>query len=324
MLRVNSFSFVRPFGWLGGAVLALLPLAASGAEIPASKAPVIPPFEVAKLGPGTWVGRFGISNCGWVELGSSVLVVDTGASNQDAANLQSEIKRSTSGKPVKWVVVSHLHGHANSGLPAFLATGTTVYVHASIAADTEAALTHMASGGKVPKVVGVKQSVVVSEGGQTVEVLAPKGAASTGVDLWIFSSEAKAAFVADLVVTGRCPSMTDGQSDPLGWVAELHRIAEKKPSVIVGSTGDTSTAVAAELAATSAYLERVYRIAKETKEKGLPEARVSSQLSAIEKVGEYCSTKADILNGLAIYRRLGKDGKLRKDPEPPAPGGVKP
>ena len=324
MLRVNSFSFVRPFGWLGGAVLALLPLAASGAEIPASKAPVIPPFEVARLGPKTWVGRFGLSNCGWIEIGSGVLVVDTGSSDQDAANLQTEIKKSTGGKPVKWIVVSHLHGHANSGLPKFLQTKPTVYVRGSIAAGTRAAMTRMASDGKAPKVVGVEQSVVVSEGGQTVEVFAPKGATSTGVDLWVFGSDSKVAFVADMVVTGRCPSMTDPESDPLSWAAELQRIAEKKPSVIVGSTGDTSTAVAAELAATSAYLERVYRIAKETKEKGLPEARVSSQLSAIEKVGEYCSTKADILNGLAIYRRLGKDGKLRKGPEPPAPGGVKP
>jgi glyoxylase-like metal-dependent hydrolase (beta-lactamase superfamily II) len=324
MLQVNPFSSLRPFAWLGGAVVAVLSLAASGAEPPASKAPVIAPFEVARLGPKTWVGRFGFSNCGWVEVGSGVLVIDTGASSQDAANLQSEIKKSTGGKPVKWIVVSHLHAHANAGLPAFLPTTATVYVRSSIAAKMEALLTRMASGGKVPTVVGVKQSAVVSEGGQTVEVLAPKGAASTGVDLWVFSSEANAAFVADMVVTGRCPSMTDPESDPLGWMAELQRIAEKKPSFIMGSAGDTSTEAAAELATTGAYLERIYRIAKDTKDKGLPEARVSSQLSAIEKVGDYCSSKIDVLNGLAIYRRLGKDGKLRKGPEPPAPGGVKP
>ncbi len=323
MRRLDLFPSVRPCAWLGGAVLALLPLTAPGAEPPESKAPVIPAFEVARLGPKAWVGRFGASNCGWVEIGSGVLVIDTGGSNQDAANLQSEIQKSTGGKPVKWIVVSHLHDHANSGLPAFLPSTATFFVHASIAADMETALTQMAGGGKVPKVVGVKQSAVVSEGGQTVEVFAPKGAASTSVDLWVFSSEAKAAFVADMVVTGHCPSMTDRESDPLGWVAELHRIAQKEPSVIVGSTGETSTAVAAELAATGAYLERVYRVAKETKEKSLPEARLSSQLSAVEKVGDYCSPKIDVLNGLAIYRRLGKDGKLKKGTEPPTPGGVK-
>ena len=319
MLRSNSIPSVRPLAWLGGAVLALLPLTAPGAEPPASKTPAIPPFEVARLGPKTWVGRFGLSNCGWIEIGSGVLVVDTGSSDQDAANLQTEIKKSTGGKPVKWIVVSHLHGHADSGLPKFLQTKPTVYVRASIAAGTRAAMTRMASDGKALKVVGVEQSVVVSEGGQTVEVFAPKGAASTGVDLWVFGSDSKVAFVADMVVTGRCPSMTDPESDPLGWAAELQRIADKNPSVIVGSVGDASTAADAELATTKAYLERIYRVAKETKEKGLPEARVSSQLSAIEKVGDYCSSKVDVLNGLAIYRRLGKDAKLRKGSEPPTP-----
>jgi glyoxylase-like metal-dependent hydrolase (beta-lactamase superfamily II) len=324
MLRSNSISSARPFAWFGAAVLALLPLTAPGAEPPASKAPVIAPFDVAKLGPKTWFGRFGLSNCGWIEIGSGVLVVDTGSSDQDAANLQAEIKKSTGGKPVKWIVVSHLHGHANSGLPRFLQTAPTIYVRASIAAGTRSKLTRMASGGKGPKVVGVEQREVVSEGGHTVEVFAPKGATSTGVDLWVFDSESKAAFVADMVVTGRCPSMIDPECDPVGWAAELKRIGEKNPSVVVGSIADPSTAAAADLAATSAYLERVYRIAKETKDKGLPEARVSSQLSTIEKVEEYCSSKIDILNGLTIYRRLGKDGKLRKGSEPPAPGGMKP
>jgi cyclase len=299
-------------------------MTASGAEPAAPKAPEIPPFEVAKLGPRTWVGRFGISNCGWIEVGSGVLVIDTGASRQDATNLQAEIKRATNGKPVKWIVLSHLHGHANSGLPAFLPTTATIYVHASIATKMESVVAGMAAGGSVPKVIGVKQGAVVTEGGQSVEVFAPKGPTSTAVDLWVFGTEAKAAFVADMLVAGRCPTMTDGESDPLGWAAELQRIADKKPAIIVGAEGDTSTGIEAEIVTTKAYLERIYRIAKETKSKGLPEARLSSQLAAVERVGDYCSTKLDVTNGLAIYRRLGADGKLSKGAPPAPPKSSKP
>ena len=304
---------------IAGALLALLPLAAAGTETPSPKAPVIPPFEVAKLGPHTWAGRFGISNCGWVEVGSGVLVIDTGASKQDAANLQAEIKTATGGKPVKWIVLTHLHPHANTGLPTFFPTATAIYIHDSLAANMEAIASRMAAGGKAPKVVGVKDSVVVTEGGQSVEVLAAKGPASTSAELWVFASGAKVAFVGDLIVTGRCPTMTDGSCDPAGWMAELQRIADKKPSIIVGSAGDISSAPEAELGTTKAYLERIYRIAKETQQKGLPEVRISSQLSTVEKVGDYCSPKVDTTNGLAIFRRMGSDGTLKMGQTPLSP-----
>jgi len=324
MRRISAVLSVRLHSLVAGAFLAVLPLAGLADQTPAPKAPAVPPFEVAKLGPRTWVGRFGTSNCGWVEIGGGVLVIDTGASKQDAANLQAEIKTSTGGKPVKWVVLTHLHSHANTGLPSFVPAATALYVHASLAANMEAVVTRMAAGGNAPKVVGVKQSAVISDGGQSVEVFASKGPASTGADLWVFASEARAAFVGDLAVTGRCPSMVDASCDPPAWMAELQRIGNKKPSVLVGSLGDTSTAADAELAATRAYLERVFRIAKETRQNGFPEVRLSSKLSTVEKVGEYCSPKADTTNGLAIYRRMGNDGILKSGPDPQPPAGVKP
>jgi glyoxylase-like metal-dependent hydrolase (beta-lactamase superfamily II) len=286
------------------------------------KAAAIPPFEVAKIGPRTWAGRFGISNCGWVELGSGVLVIDTGASEQDTANLQTEIQKTTGGKPIKWIVMTHLHGHANTGLPAFLQATATLYVHGSVVYDMEKGMARMA-GPKAPKMFGVMQSVVISDGGQSAEVFAPK-VASTGADLWVFVSGSKVAFVGDLVSTGRCPAMTDRDADPVAWGAEITKIQQMKPAVVVGSTGDTATAPEGELVTAKTYLERIYRVAKDAKEQDLPEAFVSSQLSTVQKIGDYCPASVDVLNGLAIYRRLGKDGKLQRGADQSAPRPGKP
>ena len=320
MLPVTKSSFLRLSAWSSAAALAFLALAASAAENPAPKASSIPPFEVAKVGPRTWAGRFGLSNCGWVELGTGVLVIDTGASEQDALNLQSEIKKSTEGKPVKWIVMTHRHGHSNNGLPSFLQAGATLYVHGSIESQMEATVKRIA-GQKAPMVIGVKQGAVISDGGHSVEVFASKGA-SSGFDLWVFAPDSKAAFVGDIVVAGRCPTMTDPGADPVAWGAELTRIAKKEPVLLVGSAGDTSQECEAEIAATRAYLERIYRVAKDARDRNLPEAAVSSRLAAIEKIGEYCDIKLDVANGLAIYRRLGSDGAVRK--ESPPSGGPRP
>ena len=318
MLRAKALLRVRLTLPLGAFLLSLLSPAAPAAETAGAKAPAMSPFEVAKVAGKTWIGRFGLSNCAWIDLGSGVLLVDTGASAADAANLKAEITKSVGSKPVKWIVITHLHEHANAGLPAFLSSAPTIYIRASVAANTEAALARMARGGTPPKVVGVRDTALIAEGGLSVKVFAPAGGSATAVDLWVLSSDAKVAFVGDLLTGGQCPSLLDPDSDPIGWSAELQRVGAQAPLLVQGSVGDISNGVEGEIATTRAYLERIYRITKEIKGKGLPEARVSSQLSVIEKVGDYCSTKVDVMNGLAIYKRLGPDGTLRKGaPQPP-------
>jgi glyoxylase-like metal-dependent hydrolase (beta-lactamase superfamily II) len=319
MLRVTRPVRLRLALLVGAALLGLVPLATSAATTAVDKAASIPPFEVVKIGAKTWVGRFGPSNCAWIDLGTGVFLFDTGASPADTANLQAEIKKTTGGKAVKWIVLSHMHEHANGGFPAFAAGAPTVYVRSVIAPSIQAALNRLSKSGTPAKVVGVQESAVLTEGGQTVKVFAPKGGAATGIDLWAFSTDGRVAFLGDLITAGRCPALDDPDADPVAWSLELGKVGAEKPLLVVGSTGDAAKDTEGELATTRAYLERIYRVAKETRDKGLPEARVSSQLAAVEKVGEYCSTKIDVANGLAIYRRLGADGVLRRGaPEGPA------
>ena len=51
-------------------VLAAAPAAA--AEAPTPKPPEVPAFEVAEPYPGVWYGRFGATNCSWIDTGDGV------------------------------------------------------------------------------------------------------------------------------------------------------------------------------------------------------------------------------------------------------------
>ena len=87
--------------------LALLAFVLAGgsafaAEVPKPKAPEAPPFEVAQPSPNLWYGRFGITNCSWIDTGDGVLVIDTGATALDAKNLKAEVARTTKNKPIRW------------------------------------------------------------------------------------------------------------------------------------------------------------------------------------------------------------------------------
>src|ERR1700687_2439267 len=112
-----------------------LVLAASPAfavEAPKPKAPEMPPFEVAQPYPNLWYGRFGATNCSWIDTGDGVLVVDTGANAVDAKNLKAEIARTTKDKPVRWIAMTHLHADSNNGLSSFSPTDVTIFAHAQI------------------------------------------------------------------------------------------------------------------------------------------------------------------------------------------------
>ncbi len=99
-------------------------------EAPKPKAPEMAPFEVAQPYPNSWYGRFGVTNCSWIDTGDGVLVIDTGATAADAKNLKAEIARTTKNKPIKWIAMTHLHSDSNDGFATFLPTDATLFVNA--------------------------------------------------------------------------------------------------------------------------------------------------------------------------------------------------
>jgi glyoxylase-like metal-dependent hydrolase (beta-lactamase superfamily II) len=269
----------------------------------------VPAFEVAQYDSFTWYGRFGYTNCAFVDMGDGVLVVDTGWSKQDGENLKAQIKEKTKGKPIRWIVMTQTDVDSNGGLEAFLPTDATVFVHARALDPLSRGLLGAKPGQKAPTVVGVANQLVVTAGGRRFELFAAPGGAHSSYDLVALCDDNGLAFVGDLVTVGRCPNLLNPTSDPAGWLEMLDRIRSLNPAGLVATRGEPTRIVFQELEQTRAYLDRVVAFLKEQKAKSSPEARVAAELS-LKKLGDYCPIQADNANVLALYRRIQPDGRF--------------
>jgi glyoxylase-like metal-dependent hydrolase (beta-lactamase superfamily II) len=282
----------------------------------------VPAFEVAQLNAFTWYGRFGYTNCGFIDMGDGVLVIDTGWTKQDAENLKAQIKEKTKGKPVRWIVMTQTDIDSNGGIEAFLPTDATIFVHSRAVDPLSRSVLRVMPGEKRPTVVGVVDRLVVNAGGGRLEMVASPGGAHSAYDLVAVSSNSGIAFVGDLVTSGRCPNLAGGASDPAGWKSMLDRIEELGPVGLIATRGDPIQAVREELQRTGAYLERVRSFLSEQKAKASPEARVAAELS-LKDLGTYCPGTVDNANVLALFRRLRPDGTFAP-PAELAPAPTKP
>lgn len=313
-------------------LLSLAALLVSGAAFSQTMgqapAPGEKPFEVAPINPYTWFGRFGLTNCSWVDMGDGVLLVDAGGTAVDAGNLAAQIKETTGGKPIKWIVLTHLHGDSNTGLTALMPTDATLFVNAKVAGSLPKALKG-ASGSKPVNVIGVSDRLVLTNGERSVTLAVPKGGAHTDHDLFAVTN-AGVAFVGDLVTPARCPMTSDPNCDPKGWLDALVSLESLHPAVLLPTRGNGATTPEVEMGRTRDYLNRLLSLLGEYRRKGFEEARVTSSLS-LKKDEAYCPFQLDTYNALAIYRRMSPDGSVTgiaptdkaKAPAPKAPARPK-
>ena len=288
-------------------------LAGQGPGAPAPTKPGVKPFEVAPLDPATWYGRFGYTNCAWVDLGDGVLVIDTGGTAEDAKNLLAEIARTTKGKPVRWIAMTHLHSDSNDGFSSFLPTDATVFVNARASGQFAPLVTK--PGGKTPHVVGVGDRITLLSGAQALEIGVPPGSAHTDYDLYVFSVRSRIAFVGDLVTTDHCPMMSDAGTDPKGWLKALDRLDSLGAEILVPTRGNATKTPGLEIAQTRKYVSTMQDFLALKKKENAPEARVTGELTTM-KFGEYCPRELAALNALSIYRRMAPDGTIKSAAAP--------
>jgi glyoxylase-like metal-dependent hydrolase (beta-lactamase superfamily II) len=311
MNRSFLFMFAAP-----ALVLAARPVYA--VEAPKPKPPEMPSFEVAKPfeKENLWYGRFGATNCSWIDTGDGVLVVDTGATAADAKNLKAEIARATKNHPVRWIAMTHLHSDSNDGFTTFLPTDATIFVNAR----AMGALAGAIAQGKAPQVVGISDHIALVAGGRVFEIGAPAKNAHTAFDLYVFDVATRTVFTGDLVTPDRCPMLSDPDSDLKGWIAALDRLDTLGAEGLVPTRGNPRVGAAPEIEKTRRYLTSLLAFLVEKRKQNAPEARVSGELAA-EKLADYCPRELSALNALSVYRRLLSDGTTQPGSaaEKPAP-----
>lgn len=204
----------------------------------------------------------GIANIGFIIGRDAVLVTDPGGSLSDGRWLRSEIKKRTE-RPIKHVVVTHVHPDHCFGAAAFKEDMPAIIGHHKLRAALQARgefyrqrLVEILGPQEVGHVVLPTQEVDGDgseiELGHRVIRLTAHGIAHTDCDLSLIDSTTGLLFAGDLLFVGRVPSL-DGSL--LGWLDETQRLRSLGATRAVPGHGPALVEPVAAFADLKRYLE---------------------------------------------------------------------
>ncbi len=197
------------------------------------------PLPMAQVAPGVYVhagvpedasatNDDAIANVGFIVGGAAVMVIDPGGSAVEGRALREAIEASTD-KPIRYVVLTHVHPDHIFGAAAFEPDKPVFIGHArlpgALAArgeyyrrNLERSLGDRAAGSEVivPSLL-VSDFLVIDLGDREVEIRA-HGPAHTDNDLTVLDRPTRTLFASDLLFVERIP-VIDGSL--LGWLKEL-------------------------------------------------------------------------------------------------------
>lgn len=201
-----------------------------------------------------------ICNTGFIIGREGVLVTDGGGSLADGQWLRGEIKKRTQ-KPIRWVVISHVHPDHTFGAGAFVEDKPVFIGHAKLSASMDARgefyrkrLEELLGADKTGQMVKPTHTVAnfdTLDIGDRVITFQAHGAAHTDCDLSMFDSQSGILLPADLLFVNRIPSI-DGSL--LGWLKELDRLEATKAEYAVPGHGPTKVRLADAVQPLRTYL----------------------------------------------------------------------
>lgn len=171
-----------------------------------------------------------IANIGFIVGRDAVLVTDSGGSFVDGERLRAAIKTKTD-KPIRYVVISHVHPDHAFGAGAFRQDNPIFIGHARLAAALEARAAYYRKrleellgannvGDVVLPTMSVEKRAEIDLGDRTIAFTA-HGIAHTDCDLSMLDRTTGVLLPADLLFARRVPSL-DGSL--LGWLREVEAL----------------------------------------------------------------------------------------------------
>lgn len=267
-------------GRLGAVGLAFWLLAAAsagGAE----------PLPVAEVAPGIYVhageqaeasteNDGAIANIGFIVGEDAVMVVDTGGSAAEGERLRAAIRRVTE-RPIRYVVLTHVHPDHIFGTAAFAGDAPEVIGHAKLPGalaqrgsyylrNLRRELGEKAAGSDViPPTRLVANTDEVDLGNRRI-VIRAHGPAHTDNDLSLFDPATATLWLSDLLFVDRIP-VIDGSI--VGWLRELDALEKSPAARAVPGHGPASVAWPLAAAPQKRYLEAVLEDTRATIKEGV-------------------------------------------------------
>lgn len=231
-------------------------------------------FTLDEVAPGLFVRRGvvanatagnldAICNTGFIVGRDGVLVTETGGSLADGQWLRGEIAKRTQ-KPIRWVVLSHVHPDHTFGAGAFVDDKPMFIGHAKLPEALAARgefyrkrLADLFGAEKTGPVVMPNHTVAgddMIDLGNRVVTFHAHGVAHTNCDLSMVDEESRMLLAADLLFVDRIPSI-DGNL--LGWLKELDVLETTKAEFAVPGHGPTKVKFVEAVAPLRTYLTTI-------------------------------------------------------------------
>ncbi len=234
-------------------------------------------------------GSEGRANAGFIVTREGVVVVDAEGSPAAGETLLRTI-RSVTGRPIRWLVLTHHHPDHHFGAIVFRKAGARVIAHP----DTR---TLASAGGPDEEVINwirvvgldamrgfefadtpdrpVTGSDTLRLGGRTIVVFSP-GPGHTPGDLMVWLPAERVLFAGDILIEDGVTMMVDGSAPAL--LGALARIDSLAPRVAVPGHGAIPPEPAALVQRTREYVTRLRADMRAAVERGMPMRRALSAL----------------------------------------------
>lgn len=201
-----------------------------------------------------------ICNTGFIIGRDGVLVTESGGSLADGQWLRGEIRKRTQ-KPIRWVVISHVHPDHTFGAGAFVEDEPMFIGHAKLPEALQSRgefyrkrLADLFGADRTGPVVMPTHTVadtdMIDIGDRPITFQA-HGVAHTNCDLSLLDKQSGLLLPADLLFVNRIPSI-DGSL--LGWLKQLDVLAAMKAEYAVPGHGPTKVKFAEAVLPLRQYL----------------------------------------------------------------------
>ena len=253
-----------------------------------------------------------ICNLGVVVGETAVAVIDSGGSMTEARALIAAIAQ-VSGKPIRYVINTHMHPDHIFGNAAFRDLGATIVGHhnlpEALAARSEFYLqsfrrqmgeSAMQGVEIVPPSLLVDGRIELDLGSRILELRAWKPA-HTDNDVTVLDAATGTLFAGDLVFAGHLPTV-DGSL--LGWLRQFDELAAIKAARVVPGHGPASAAWPSALDAGRHYLEVLARDIRKSIATGQPLSAAVKTAAAAEKLNWALFEDYNERNATAAFAEL--------------------
>lgn len=253
-----------------------------------------------------------IANLAAIVGGDAVAVVDSGGSLIEATAFIAALKAVT-GRPVRYLINTHMHPDHIFGNAAFRDLGATIVGHRNLPAALEARGAYYLQSYRrqigaelmqgveiLPPSLLVDDRLDLDLGGRTLELRAWK-AAHTDNDLTVFDTATRTLLTGDLVFLGHLPTL-DGSL--LGWMRQLDELAAIPAARVVPGHGPVPSDWPAAVAPQRRYFEVLAGDLRKAISAGIPLAQAVTTAGGSERGNWALFDDYNERNATAAYAEL--------------------